>query len=478
MTDMKLFIKKNIIFAFLFSLLPVSLFCFEPVETSQLLISYLENDNDLKNVSIDAQKAELSYSSTKIANGFEITLSTGNILIRTDSDGTNFSIKPSVQMSLPQASNLSVNLSSNISSQTQMEDSKINASVDILGSNNLNRKITLLKAERSLIESKRKLQQQALKSEKNFYTELKTLLNSTNSIINLQKTLYTNKMDFEKIKAQGYSQTSSTYRLAQNKVISTEHDIENATRSLIHAYVIFYKKCGYDISLDNSINFYELIPNDISEVSPIDATAFNQDLYSEIESAIWSHKINSMQRKAKANFSLSANGGVTLNNSNTKSTTIDAGISAGYQGVTVGAGVNVPVDSNPYPAVTLSATVSPNTFRQNAITNRSDELDEQKELLAIENARSNYATQLVDLQQNLEDLQWSQKTDSDSFEMYDKLEKDLSKWYKDGFITESEYLSAKVNVQFYTVKQIINKIDLIIYNDNVSTMFVDEISEN
>ena len=470
------FSKQNIFLIIFFS--PVSLFCFEPEATSQLLISYLQNDNELKNVSIDAQKAELSYSSAKISNGFEITLSTGNILISTNNEGANFSIKPSVQVSLPQASNLSLNVSTNISLQSQMEDTRFNASVDILGSNSLNRKITLLKAERSLIEAKRKLHEQALKSEKNFYTELKTLLNSTNSIINSQKTLYTNKIDFEKIKAQGYSQTSSTYRLAQNKVISSEHEIENATRSLIHAYVIFYKKCGYDITLDNSIDFYELIPTDIAQVEPLDVTSFSQDLYSEIESAIWSHKINSMQRKAKSNFSLAANGGVTLNNSNTNSTTIDAGISAGYQGVIVGAGVNVPVDSNPYPAVTLSATVSPNTFRQNAITKRSDALDEEKELLAIENARSNYATKLVDLQQNLEDLQWSQKTDSDSYEMYDKLEKDLFKWYKDGFITESEYLSAKVNVQFYSVKQIINKIDLIIYNDNVSTMFVDEISEN
>lgn len=471
------FFKKET-WLFLFSLFSASLFCFEPVETSKLLISYLQNDNDLKTVSIDAQKAELSYSSTTIANGFEITLSTGNIVIKTDSNGTDFSIKPSVQMSLPQASNLSVNVSTNISTQNKMEDSKINASIDILGSNNLNRKITLLKAERSLLESKRKLHEQALKSEKNFYTELKTLLNSINSIINSQKNLYTNKIDFEKIKAQGYSQTSSTYRLAQNKVISTEHDIENATRSLIHSYIIFYKKCGYDISLDNSIDFFELIPNDIAVVEPVDVTSFKQNLYSEIESALWTNKINSMQRKAKTNFSLAANGGVTLNNSNTKSTTIDAGISAGYQGVLIGAGVNVPVENNPYPAVTFSATISPNTFRQNSITSRTNSLDEQKELLAIENARSNYATQLVTLQQNLEDLQWASKTDLDSYEMYSTLEKDLSKWYKDGFITESEYLSAKVNVQFYTVKQIINKIDLIIYNDNVSTMFVEEISEN
>lgn len=464
-----------------FLLLSNAAFCFEPVSTGELLISYLENDNDLKTNAINAQKAKLSLESAEISNGFDITLSTGIISISVDDGGTNFSIKPSVTASIPQASGLALSASSTFSyknSEASIEDAKLTASVDIISSNGLTRKISLMKAERNLLEANRKLKNQAITSEKAFYTELKGLLNSTSSIINAQKTLYTNKIDFEKIKTQGYSTGSSTYRLAQMKVVSTEHEIEQSTRSLIHDYIVFYKKCGYDITLEDNTNFYDLIPQDITEVEPLDINTYNPEFYSEIESAVWTNKINTLQRQTKTNFSLSANGGVTFNNSILKSTTIDTGLSSTIGGVKLGAGISVPVSSNPTPAFTLSASLSPNSFRQNSITKQSDELDEKQELLSIENAWSSYATKLVDFEQSLADLEWTKKSDKESYDMYLELEKDLGKWYRDGFITESEYYSAKINVQSYTVKQIINSIDYIIYNDNIITMFVEDLQEN
>jgi len=472
--------KYKITFLFTFLFLSGVVFGFEPVSTCDLLMSYLENDTELKKNAIDAQKAQLSLESTEISNGFDISLSTGTFSLSFDDQGANMSVKPSVQASIPQASKLSVTASSNISyknSDLNFNDIKLNASAEIIGTSGLSREITLLKAQRSLTEAKRKLQTQAVNSEKAFYTELKALLNSTSSIINSQKTLYTNKIDFEQIKAQGYSTGSSTYRLAQSKVLSSEHEIETSTRSLIHDYVVFYKKCGYDITLDSSTNFYDLIPKDIAEVEPLDIHSFDSELYSEIESAVWTNKINTMQRNDKTNFSLSANGGVTFNNSATNSTTLDAGLSTTYAGVTGSAGISMPLGNNYIPAFTFSATVSPNTWKQNAITEQTSALEEKQELINIETARTNYATKVVDCEQSLIDLQWTKETEQESYEMYVALEKDLAKWFKEGYVTESEYYSAKVNVQSYTVKKIINTIDFIIYNDNIVTMFVDELQE-
>jgi len=475
-------IKKSFIcFTILSFLLTNSIFGFEAVPTSDLLMSYLENDNDLKKNAIDAQKAQLSLDSTNISNGFDVTLSTGNITIKTDGSGTSVSVSPSVKASLPQASNLGVSVSSNYTyknNNSTIQDTSISASVDLISTAGISREITILKAERTLTEAIRKLRNQAINTEKAFYTELKSLLNSTSSLINLEKTLYTNKTDFEKIKAQGYSTNSSTYRLAQMKVISTEHDIESSTRSLINSYVLFYKRCGYDITVDSDIDFYELIPSDITAIEPIDIHSFDADSYSEVESVLWTNKINAMQRKTKSSFSLSANGGVTINNSNTSTNTIDAGINSQIGGVTLGAGINVPIGSSFTPAITLSASLQPNKFRQNAITEKTNLLDEQEELINLETARANYENKITECEQTLENLQWNAKSDQESYEMYAALEKDLSSWYKQGIITESEYLSAKVNAQSYSVKNIINAIDFIIYNDNIVTMFVEENQEN
>ena len=66
---------------------------------------------------------------------------------------------------------------------------------------------------------------------------------------------------------------------------------------------------------------------------------------------------------------------------------------------------------------------------------------------------------------------WQRSTNKENYDMYDALEKDLLKWYQEGYIKRSEYLSAKNNRDLYKVKCIISDIDLIIYNDTVKALF-------
>ena len=48
----------------------------------------------------------------------------------------------------------------------------------------------------------------------------------------------------------------------------------------------------------------------------------------------------------------------------------------------------------------------------------------------------------------------------------------MSVLYKQGFTSESEYLSAQTNLNSYIIKQVINQIELIIYNDDVVMNFI------
>lgn len=454
----------------------IFLFAFEAVPTSELLVSYLENDTNLKNQTIETQKAQLSLESTEISNGFDIALSTGTFTVRAENGGASISVRPSVQATIPQASNLVVSASTEYSydsNSSEFENIKLNASVDIISSTGMQRKITLLKAERSYEEAQRKLTKQALNSEKQFYTELKGLLNSINSIISQERSLYTNKIDLSKVAAQGYSKNSSTYRLAQMKVVNSEYDVAKAKRSLIHDFIVFYKNCGYDINLADNIDVYSLIPSDIQEVVPLKFEDFDEALYADIESAQWNYQINSMERETFKAFSLTGNGGVTFNNASTGTTTLDAGLSSKFGGLSVSAGINVPIESGSSPAFTLSASLSPNTFRQNKITLQKYDLAEQQDLMNIETAKKNYETKKIDVQQQLSDLYWEKNSNNESYELYAGVEKDLASYYRAGVITESEYYSAKVNTQSAKVKKVVNAIEFIIYNDELSAMFVE-----
>ena len=478
--------KKKLFFLFSTSLFFLAIINAEPQssqrlpDTTTLLLSYVENDAELKNLILAAKKSALSYQSAKIDTGFDVTLSNGSVTLQVNDDGTKLTAKPSVKMSLPQASNLSVTAQTNFSSEssnTSLSNTSVAVGIDIISSAVISNKLTKLKAERAVTEAQRKIEKRAIAAEKEFYTALKNLLSSINTIMTKRQTLYEDSIDFEAKKVQGYSESSSTYRQAELKVISDQHEIDSAIHSFKYDCVVFYKKCGYDLEIDDKADLMSFVPSGIDEVEPADILKFDKALYTEIENANWTYYINSMERSSKKNYGLSASAGYTFDNSITNSDSIDAGLSGTFGGLTVGAGISLPVKSSQSsisPAYTLSASLNPNTFRKNSITKKQNVLSEEQELLAIQTAESAYETKLVEFQQKLDTLLWEKKTVEENISMYGDLEKDMAQLYQQGYINETEYLSAKNNLNSSIIKKISNLIDLIIYNDDVISNFVSE----
>lgn len=478
--------KKKHFFLFSTSLFFLAIINAEPQSsqrlpaTTTLLLSYVENDAELKNLILAAKKSALSYQSAKIDTGFDVTLSSGSVTLQVNDDGTKLTAKPSVKMSLPQASNLSVTAQTNFSSEssnTSLSNTSVAVGIDIISSAVISNKLTKLKAERAVTEAQRKIEKRAIAAEKEFYTALKNLLSSINTIMTKRQTLYEDSIDLEAKKVQGYSESSSTYRQAELKVISDQHEIDSAIHSFKYDCVVFYKNCGYDLEIDDKADLMSFVPSGIDEVEPADILKFDKALYTEIENANWTYYINSMERSSKKNYGLSASAGYTFDNSITNSDSIDAGLSGTFGGLTVGAGISLPVKSSQSsisPAYTLSASLNPNTFRKNSITKKQNLLTEEQELLAIQTAESAYETKVVEFQQKLDTLLWEKKTVEENISMYGDLEKDMAQLYQQGYINETEYLSAKNNLNSSIIKKISNLIDLIIYNDDVISNFVSE----
>lgn len=478
--------KKKHFFLFSTSLFFLAIMNAEPQssqrlpDTTTLLLSYVENDAELKNLILAAKKSALSYQSAKIDTGFDVTLSSGSVTLQVNDDGTKLTAKPAVKMSLPQASNLSVTAQTNFSSEssnTSLSNTSVAVGIDIISSAVISNKLTKLKAERAVTEAQRKIEKRAIAAEKEFYTALKSLLSSINTIMTKRQTLYEDSIDLEAKKVQGYSESSSTYRQAELKVISDQHEIDSAIHSFKYDCVVFYKKCGYDLEIDDKADLMSFVPSGIDEVEPADILKFDKALYTEIENANWTYYIDSMERSSKKNYGLSASAGYTFDNSITNSDSIDAGLSGTFGGLTVGAGISLPVKSSQSsisPAYTLSASLNPNAFRKNSITKKQNVLTEEQELLAIQTAESAYETKLVEFQQKLDTLLWEKKTVEENISMYGDLEKDMAQLYQQGYISETDYLSAKNNLNSSIIKKISNLIDLIIYNDDVISNFVSE----
>ena len=105
--------KKHLLFLTAFSFM-IAAASAEIPGTTQLLLSYMENDSELKELLISAKKAALSYDSTKIDNGFDISLTSGTITLKLGDDGTSLSAKPSATAKLPGFYNLYASLQSNV----------------------------------------------------------------------------------------------------------------------------------------------------------------------------------------------------------------------------------------------------------------------------------------------------------------------------------------------------------------------------
>lgn len=458
-----------------------NLFGFEKISTQDLFYSYLKNDSDLKNLTIEAEKAQLALKSSKIENGFCVNLTSGSVILKTTGQNSTLSVKSAgVSGQIPQASNLTISATSNYtldeqnpSDSSQFSDTKLNLSFDIFSPGKITRKINLMKAQRTLTKAKRALENQALECEIDFYTSLKEILSATQEIISMQSDLYEDTMDFESLKAKGYSNLSSTYQLANMKVLSDQHKIQSMIQSLIHDYILFYKDCGYEIQLDSSTDFYELLPSDLPQIKSLDINTFESDKYSEIEEALWNYQINSLSRSVNQYFSLSANGGYTFNNSDTDSDTVDAGLSSTICGLSLSGGISLPLNGQ-NPVYTFGASLSPSDFFKKSITDKTNALTDEAELLAIEDARKNYEKVKIQKSQELEELLWNMASYQESYEMYESLATQLKEAYDLGLIAESQYLSALSEAKSYKVNLLTNQIDLIIYNNELITLFVNE----
>ncbi|MBQ1662414.1 MAG: hypothetical protein II054_07915, partial [Treponema sp.] len=116
--------------------------------------------------------------------------------------------------------------------------------------------------------------------------------------------------------------------------------------------------------------------------------------------------------------------------------------------------------------------MDPNAFRTVDLNNQIRDLEIEKENNDIINAQTAFRTAVVAQRTELSNLQWEKSTYAESLDMYTSLEADMAKYYKQGYVTQSEYKSSQVNKENYRIKCIINRIDFLIYNNSTKALFV------
>lgn len=434
----------------------------------ELLQNYCNQDIQFEELAISYQQAELSHRKTQIDNGVEFSASTGSIKIEFADNQVNTSLSPSISVKIPSLSNTEAKISVPISIEedVSMQNAGISLSTEIISSSKANRELTLEKSLRSVEEAQRKLTARIVALEKAFLNELKNLYSLGLDVYEAEEDLLTKQISFEGIKLQGYSTTSPKYRSSQLSVKSAEYDLEKAKRKYSNSLEKFLAACGA-----TELDIYSL---EIPETELLKITDFPKNKFSAIENVVWSNYLNNTSRNNKKDFTLSANTSANFSLMNeTMSSTIGAGLTAAFKGISGNMNFSFPTNDKSNPSVSFSLSWNPNQSKLASISEETSTLQEQQEVLSLKKAEESYTDTVNEYETNRENLLWQYEKNLEEETMYKELAEDTQYWYNEGIVSESEYRQANSNYAKAILSVTSSKIDQLIYNLDLKSLFVE-----
>lgn len=465
---------------------------------NELLAGYLQNDLELKKYVLTADSKSIDLKSTKIENGISVTLSSGEMKILMSQDKRRITVTPATTVEIPAANDTVIEAKIPLTvydGESTVKDGSVSVTTGIITGARKQRKVNILESERKLLEAERNVNDRVLSAEKEFYETLKKLFNYAISVLKAKTDLFDDSVDLRVLVAQGYSKTSAAYRQANMKVASDRRDVVEKQLLFERETALFSKKCGFtldrvssesrdfEIIGDNAFNAaIAFLPDAIPAVKEENVFKYDKKSYSNLEIAEWNKHIAELKREADYDMTLKATGEYIFNDSFTNYDTVGGKLTWAWSGISASAGAYMPVKQNllksssdgiksDSPYFSLSLAIAFNTWRLRKLEKQQDVIDSQLEDIAIESAKSDYDTDILDKVSSFHDIKWSQGSYKEEFDMYSSLESDMETWLKQGIVTESEYLNAKNNREKARINILINAIEMLIYNDEIKLMF-------
>ena len=446
-------------------------------DITALLAGRIQHDSELKARAIELRQAELSESQTKISNNISVTLNTGTLTF-IFADGDSFQAEPSVSVSLPAFNDAAFAARTSFRGNDGLisSDTSFTLSADVTGNARRKRLVELLQAERTVTEARRALQKRALETETEFYTALRNIYELEAALYTKREAQWTEELEFSEVRARGYDERSSVYRTARMELAKAEREARETERLLARNIAVFARDCGRegDITLPQTVP----APEDGGLLSLAD---FDASRYTELESAEWQRRINTLSREADGELSVRLEGGGTINNSTFQNGSeegthsVDAGVSLSWRGVSLSGGLEFPIGARTgSPALTLSVGINSAELALAPLRKQQNVLAAQKEILEIENAKRRWGDLLVEMERTRSDLLWQRNERAEQFELYRELEADMRIWFEQGIISESEYRKAEANKENALYNCLITDTDIILYQINISQYVVGE----
>lgn len=440
-----------------------------------LMNKYLENDTQLKRKKMTLESARIEYQQNTMQLEPQIELSTGQINLNFNKDdGTTTSFSPSVSLKVPQWNNLQVNanMPSKIeSSGFTVESSSVKVSTDIISSNKIQNDIKKTELERSLFEAEQNYRNQELSAKSDYYSVLINLYEKALSILDEREKYLDKLISFETVKLQGYTESSSKYKIAQLEKENAYNTCLMDYKELKNMFLDFSLKC--DTNLDFLIS-------EIPDIELVDFNSFDKSDYSKIEKSLYQKKNNELKLADQRDWSLSSNVNYGYKNNKTLDKdvySVGVGLDGTYKGIGMGLGVSVPVNQTPYPSINMNFSFNPLDFKNSQLKEKLNNINLELLDFDVQDAYLSYEETQKSYINKAESLEFENTLLKEQNSYYKDLLAQSEKSYKNGIISQSDYIKAEnqcLKIKINLIKNILNKYK---YNLEVEQMFLENNDE-
>jgi hypothetical protein len=440
-----------------------------------LLEGFLANDAEGRRLELARERAALELRRYALETGMSVTVSSGDMVFTFSPEGAGFSAEPGVTVNVPKLRDTALTLGAPIGRRVDggvQYGVDLQARMGIITGKGAADRAALLEQEDRFRSALRDVAYRRLAAEKEFCEGIKQLISLRDAMLKAQGELLLARYDLESKRAGGYGAASVILRTAELTLRSRERELREAERALETALGKFSEACGA-AGAD--------IPRDIPDEALIEIGIFDPGSYIELEKAVRAYGINNLVRQSqdqvftldgRAGYSWRGGDGAGGMGGAPKGSALSAGAGISVGGITLSAGVSVPLEKPKEPSVTVAVQWKSAGFAVFAIDRRLRLLAAEAEQAAITDAEKKFRDLAADYGRRKADLEWQQETYGEEAELYRLNAEEQRAWFDRGIIRETDYLAARTNQLLAENRLLSARIDRRLYNLEVQSLFV------
>jgi hypothetical protein len=438
----------------------------------RLLEGCLARDAESARLILERDRTALELERYAQENGLTFTLSSGDAVFTFSPGGLSVSAKPGIELALPGPGNPGLNLAAPVQSR---QGNPVELGVDlsltalVAGGRPELRRTGALERERAFVTAQRDLEFRRFAAEEAFCRRIKELLSHRDAMLEARRRLLEAAYELERRRAGAYS--GVVLKTAELEYRGKERELREAERTLDSARRDFAELCGIPEAR---------APENIPDEPLLPASSFDPALLRETEQARWTYQQNNRIRRAqnqpitletRTGYSWRQSGAAPLGSAPAGSS-LNAGAGLSVGGISVSAGIAVPLARPSEPSLSFSVRWNPAGGFLSRLDRQIRALEAQRELQAIDGGERLYRDLVAEYDRKKADLEWQKETYAEEAELYRINVGELDIWLKRGVIRESDYANARTNYLLAVNRVQRARIDRRLYNLELRGRFI------